>query len=895
MKSIFLRSLGAALLFLPLNCLAAELLVDVSSVRSPGDFDQTTNPAVRAFAKQTAALSGESRKAMRRAGQMKGPFFLPVRVILTDKGQRLPAVLGRDPGDLVPVFDTSGSRAFPASYRNLLQRTFAAARPAMNATFGLPARAGTIRVRNYDADIQDRYAVAGGYYVPNAPGGPEIRLPVYNNPVAAAVNYIHTLLLAYQADKVYPFDAYSEGLVRAATMRVARTPGSLPDSPSSDEIEAVLEGLYDIGPTYDWVNRPGLGAPRFIASNLLNTKLPPGGSTGGVYLLRHQAAGTAWSKALAEAPGFIAEFNRRYYANPAAYQTGPQLEALGQVALDAAKGQAGSRIEGTLFGLWATKQSILDTRLSPGNKLFLQPLPLFAQQGTPDFGVFDIVAHAFRMAPNGDETLQQGQSFPIYWRPDYTRFFVTAQDDVIDIAGGYGSVAPNFPRATFGGAAYRVTVDVPFLGRVARTYLPAGAFSTGTSPQPRTFFGSLAGFPDPSPGEYFVAVNWVGGSRSSLPVTNLAFGAVISDPGFLRSGPLTVRVFRRVGATTTEVMRRQVNKSVGGIGLELRPANSDVAQSFVRPNRLDAWALTVDPYRPFAPDVLGLAPGQTLVARWNPLLARNDLFPVEGEMRLGLGYWVRPPSGANLQVVGSRVNEPAISVALNPGWNLIAGPSNAGFATTEVLVTVATEALATFADGQTAGDIGSQFFEFVPNPANPDEGTVVAATRFDPGRAYFVRANRADGAVLVFQKSNRGRDLRPAPQLTWEAQVSVASQNGQVARATFGAARSATTGYDRRYDLDPPPTWNGLSAATVTNRVWVREIRGEGDRAPYTVRLNGLVPGKGHSLSVMPIAGQPDLTVVFRGQRFKVGAIWRRTFVPQAPTETFQVECGGFR
>jgi hypothetical protein len=893
MKFCLIRLLGAALILFPATVRGAELLVDVSGVRSPSEFDQATNAAVRGFAKRTAQLSAPLCGAMRRSRQMKGRLFLPVRVVLTDRGRRLPAVLGRDPGDIVPVFDSTGPRAFPPSYRALLERTFAVARPAMNATFGLPARAGVVRVRNYDADIQDRYAVAGGYYVPNAPGGPEIRLPVYNNPVAAAVNYIHTLLLAYQGDKVYPFDAYSEGLVRAATMQVARTPGSLPDAPSREEIEAVLEGLYDIGLIYDWINRPGLGSPRFIARNLLDTKLPPGGSTGGVYLLRYQAAGTAWAKALAEAPGFIAELNRRYCANPGAYRSGPQLEALAQTALDAAKGQSGSRIEGSLFGLWAAKQAILDTRLSPGDKLFLQPLPLVAQAGTSDFGAFDIVAHAFRQGPNGDETLRQGQSFPIYWRPDFTRFFVTAQDDVIEIAGGYGSVAPNFPRATFGGAPYRVTVDVPFLGRVARAHLPAGAYSTGASPQPRTFFGCLTGFPDPGPGQYVVSVAWVGGSRSNVPVSNLAFGESVSDAGFLRPGPLTVRVFRRTGSTSTEVLRRQVNKTAGGVGLELRPPSTDVVQSFARPNRLDAWALTLDPYRPFASDVLGLDPSQTLVARWNPILARNDLFPLEGELRMGLGYWVRPPVGGNVQVVGTRVREPATSVALNPGWNLVAAPSDSSFATTDVLVTVATEALATFADARAAGDIGSQFFEFKPDPSNPDQGALVAAERFDPGRAYFVRANRAEGAVLVFQRSNRGRDLRPAPRLTWEAQVSVASPSGQVARAAFGAAPGATAGFDPRFDVDQPPVWNGLAATTVTSRAWVRDIRAEGDRSPFRIRLSGLRAGLGHSLSVKPVAGRPDLTVVFRGQRMKVGNLWRRTFVPRSDTEVLEVEVGG--
>ncbi len=115
----------------------------------------------------------------------------------------------------------------------------------------------------------------------------------------------------------------------------------------------MLESAYDVGTYYDWFNQPGLGGPRFIAPNLLDTPLPAGGNTGGVFLLRYQMAGTAWAKLAAEHPAFIAEFNRQYNQSPAAYQTVESLVTLGQSALDVVAGvpNATSRVARLSIGL----------------------------------------------------------------------------------------------------------------------------------------------------------------------------------------------------------------------------------------------------------------------------------------------------------------------------------------------------------------------------------------------------------------------------------------------------------------------------------------------------------------------------------------------------------------
>lgn len=863
---------------------ATELKVEIGGLRAPGLIDQATDRAARDFAQHVSALSKGWAESLRKSGSLRTKLTLPTRIVLTDRGNDMP-FKGRGGGDIQPVFDASGSRSFDQTYKDYLTRVFNAAKPVMNAVFGSPAVGGQVRVKNYDADIQDRYAVAGGYYVPNGTGGPEIRFPVFNNRVSAGVNYIHTLLLAYMGNKQYPWDAYNEGLVRAATMIVCRTPGALPDSPDSDQIEAALASLYDVNAFYDWYNQIGLGGPKFIAPNLLNTKLPIGGSTGGIFLLRYQMAGTAWAKVAVRYPGFIAEFNDRFYANPSLYQTTTALENLAQTALNTVSGVANTKIEGLSFQDWAQRQTILDTRLTGGLKLVLSPIPIIAQAGSSDFGVFDIVVNAFQTKANGDEVLLSGSAFPIFWRPDYTRFFTSAQDDIVRIAGAYGSVAPNFPSNTFANQQYRVVVDVPWQGKTARSVLPAGSFSTGVEPDPNTFYGTLTGFPDPGAQPYKVNVSWVGGARNGINVQNFAFSYPIANAAYLRQGPITVTVVKG----TTEVLRREIVKSVGGIAVNLIPDESHTTFSFTRPNRLEMRSLPLQPYRPNPADLLGLADNATLFGRWNSNLGKNELYPDEGEWRAGLGYWVRPATSANRIAKGIAVPRTPIAVSLSPGWNQVAVPFDAAATTSSVLVTVSTEAVGTFQEALDDGTLGPTFFQFVPDGTNPDEGTMVAATQFEPGKAYFVRVNRAEGAVLVFvpqggpnKPKSRGHDI-PHYEVQWETQVSLLDKSGKSSVVKVGQAFGATRAYDLALDSDLPPGMPGYQLAVKHSLRMARDVRKANTNEDYVLELSGLQPGKQYALRFKPLTGNKVLGLTDRGTTYGISSNMDYTFTATTP------------
>ena len=870
------------------SALATELRVEVGLTRSAGSIYELTDEAVRRFARRAALLSRSRRDFLRAHGQADVPFSTPVRVVLTENGVPLPMrPAGRAAGaDIVPTFDTTGARAFPASYQTLLEDVFTAARPAMNAVFGAPAIGATVHVRNYDADIQDRLAVAGGYYIPNGPDGPEIRFPVYLSPVSAAINYVHTLLIAYQGNTPYPFDAINEGLVRAATMRVVRTPNSLPGSPDPAAVEQTLDSSYDVSTFYDWYNQPALGCRTFIAPNLLDTQLPAGGNTGGIFLLRYQMAGTAWLKVLTEHPAFVAEFNRNYYLNPAAYVTMDDFATLGQSVLAIL---TRSTVEGLNFADWMERQYILDSDLTAGLKLLVQPFPVDPTPSTNDFGVFGIVFNAFRTDALGNESLLAGTAFPVYWRPDFFRFFTTAQDDVIGISGAFGSVVPNFPGSTFGGVPYKVAVDVPFAGGVTRAYLPAGAVATATNPAPSNFYGTLTGLPPLAAGDYEVSVEWAGGSELMIPVSNFAFGVDVADAGFDAALVTTIRVFTFDGVDRTELFSRRLNKGPGPLALDLRPPVADASYTFTLPGRLSLVGVPLQPYRIRPSGVFGMSDDAALVARWNPVTSRFDLFPDEGQVMHGHGYYVRPAASASVTVNGVVPPRTPVSVSLQPGWNIVSVPFSQTIGTSNIQFTVATEAVTDYA-GASGTIIGNTVFEFVPDGVNLDAGTLVPATSFEPGKGYLVRALRPEGAVMVFTpndfspSSPRGRGGRGgrvgvgAPEVAkglpergggwnfqkhrWETGLQLTGYSGAKSVVVLGQRTEALKGYDPLYDSDLPPSPGGFQLIVIDGGRMFRDIRTWGARETYRLAATGLSSGERCTLRLRPTVGKKTLTLV---------------------------------
>src|ERR1019366_5867658 len=347
-------------------------------------------------------------------------------------------------GDLVLQFDTIRREVFPTAYQQLLQNVFNSAKSTLDIIFGMPAIGGNVHVANFDASIDDRNAVAGGYFLPdNGAGVPEIRFPVYNANETAAVNFIHCLLLAYLGPDGYAWDGFEEGLVRAVTMKVARTSAALPGGLDPTVIETVLQNSYDVEGGYDWSNQRPLSGPLFIAPNLRALPLPVSGGSG-AYLMRYMMSGSAWSKVLVEYPTFASSLNAQVYATPALGSNLAGLTTASQTILTNQR-PANATVEGMSFAAWLQHQYVLDPTATQGSKVLVDITPLTTGLTTGDFGVFIVEATYFSTDAAGNETPLSGTSYPIFWDASFNRIVTSAQDEQIDITASQGSVVPNLP------------------------------------------------------------------------------------------------------------------------------------------------------------------------------------------------------------------------------------------------------------------------------------------------------------------------------------------------------------------------------------------------------------------------------------------------------------------
>lgn len=862
MNTALLRSrawVAASLIGLAATPLSATVLrVEAPQTRSAGVLS-VTDAAVRRLGKNVASLTALER----RRRTMVGPFSLPSTVIVTRNGRYTPPPAGSRGGpDIVLNFATTGARAFPTDYANFLSDVYTRVKPRLDAVFGSPGLGGNVTVSNFDADIGARDAVAGGYFVVDGTTGTqEIRFPVYADTVGykletAAVNFVHCLLLAYIGDKTLPTDGWQEGLVRAATMQVCRTPGALPTTLDTAVVEGVLQATYDVTATYDTNNQRALSGPTFIAPNLRDVDLPAGGSTGGLYLLRYQMAGTAMQKVLVQYPLFAQEFLARFYPVRATVR---DLDGLAQQSLNALSGAPGTQVEGRSFSDWRIRQRILDGQMTIGTKLMVDAFPISSGLGGNDFGVFGIQAQYFRTDPNGNETLLRGTAYPIFWSPDFTRFFGSAQDDRINISNGYGSVAPNFPGTAFNGEPYRVTVDVPVSDQLARVYLPAGAVATAAQTTPRNAYGVITGL---APGATSsVRITW-GAESQTVTCFNGAFGALLATTFEAAVPNVLVEVLETTTSGTRVALTRRVNKGPGALGLTL---HIDGDRTLSLPSGLTGGIQMMgyigDPFRGSLRDVL---PSSVLASRWDATTSRYVFLPNFNPDQ-GQGFFVRAGTGSSVTYDGLLPTRTTLTTAGKPGWNMIVNPLDESVLVDNLQSIVATGFPRVWTEAATANQVGLDVFGFIPGVNDPvtgipETGTLQPISTLAPGQAAFVKVIASEGSTIAFVPGlNRSRDAGRRPALDVRVTATV---GGRSAWARVGFAAGATRGLDPGLDSDLPPGQGGLQVSGGGGRRLVADFRGLGRVETFPLKLENVRAGDRVKLDVATVAGRPGLVVL---------------------------------
>lgn len=840
------------------------LRVEIGSIRERNTIAQRTDMAVKKVAKRFAELTAKNRA---KGWKGDAPFSMPMRVELTENGKVLPPPTRSKHADLALSFDST----FPAEYRQFLQDTYTAAKPTLDALFGTPVVGGAVSVVNYDTDIGDRNAIAGGYYVPNNGAGQrQIRFPIYLSQEAAAVNFLHCVLLAYQGTTPYAFDAFQEGLARAVVARVARTSGVIPGA-DAESIEQVLYNSYEVAGFYDWYNQRALGGSVFIAPNLIREALPLGGTYGGLYLLRYRMAGSVWAKVLAEYPSFPAELNARLAADPTIANSESKLLAAGQSILNSLRA-SNPTIEGLSFADWARRQYILETSNSVGTKLMSQVTPITSGLAGPDYGVFNVELHYFRREQNGNEILLSGTCYPVFWDTLFSnRISTSAQDDRMDIAGAYGSVGPNFTDAL--GAPYRVNIDLPVGDQIVRQYLPVGSIATASLVKERNFFGTFAGANLNAPGTYLVQafLDVTQPPIAQATLTNYAFGELVTSDAFLRSRSLVIRVINRspAGAETT-VLERRVNKGPGALALDLR---ANEFTSFTIPGGIkkgiQAIGLPLEPFSSSPPSLLGITSADLLLARYNPSTAKYEGHPEIGPFQTGQGFLLRAPANSLLTVSGRREVGRG-SWALKPGWNLVTLPFNSAFDITNAQVMTGTGFPQTWTES-VGTIVGSGVFSLsvgAPDPSSgaPETGSFKGASGpLQPGTAYFVRCLSSQGAVVSFNENLSGvpaRSAVKAPSLKWQMKLDITGPAGST-DCYIATSASGTQGFDAKEDSTLPPSIGGFQAKLDGTTPLYRDVRKTGSQQIYMLKLDQLIPGKEYSIQMTPDIGYTNWVTLY--------------------------------
>jgi len=828
-------SLIAALCALGSVASATVLDVPVPQTRSANPIG-STDAAVRAFAKNASILTARSRSHRPNA-----PFALPMTVFPTVNGKRASITTAtRGGNDLSLVFDTASGRTFSASYQTFLTNLWTTMKPRMDALFGPPAVGGSVLVSNLGADLSDREYITGGYYVYNGTTDQQIRFEEYTVPEAAAVHFIHTLLLAYIGPKVLPTDGYQEGVVRAAVLKLCRTPGALPVSLDMTQVERVLANAYDIGPGYHWANQKSLAAPTFIAANLRNTTLPSSGSVGGPYLQRYLMAGSAFQKVLVEYPTFPSTFLQNWYND-----TTRNPVTVAQQTLDTIKG-VNSTVEGLTFDKWSARQGVLGQKIIAGTKLNLEVTPITSGLSGADFGVFNIEAEWYKSLPNGDETLLSDTAYPIYWSPDFNRVFASAQDDRVDISLAYGSVTPNFVDA-LSGQKYRLAVDFPVGDEVVRSYLPVGAIATAANPTENTVYGTISGVTYPTGISYRVSLSWAGGGTAIVPVQNYAFGGLVTNANFADAQSVTVQLLRDVSGGGSSVVATQiVNKGPGALAFDLH-VGADQQGSLTIPAGLAMTGFQGTPVEAYAPSLLGTAANNTLLARWDPLLGGYKKFPSTGALTEGQGFFSRLDSLKTVNYDFLREEDVPHSVRLKPGWNIVSSPMGSTVLQGDVKVITTTGFPQAFADAAAGGVVGPDIFRLQASTADPfsgvpESGSMVKALSFDPGVATYVRVLSSDGAVLVFPAHASGRAMTREASTLLNLAVTGAGSTSSAQAGTDANPKNLASGL--------PPLLGGLQVSVNGPAKLFREVKSNVAGQTFLFTAENLVKGQTYTVNL---------------------------------------------
>ena len=864
---------------------------------------------------------------LQRAGALKPSSTpgIPDVVILRQNGRlALPIQKPhRGPNDItfvLPLSSQAGDGGWTAAQQQDLQQIINIVYPELKNVYGNPSWSGQVTIvdgDNLTPVLADRPALSGGIYNVSTQ---QIIFAQYNSAQTRVLNLTQMMALAFRGASAIAYDAWEIGMARAATVLTVRN--VLPRiQPLYAETISPWDPLYHKLDYYDWLNQPPLGNDRFYPipqqNNPVNTN-----SLAGMLVPRLQMSASAWLKVAAENPAFFHTFNDAYYAalaaNPNLKNDIPGLKALA--------GGIVPTVEGLPFTDWYSRQYVLDTSVSIGNKLYAWALPVRPDAGQDDYALAVVLVYYKTVLTTGgvsDETELNGICFPIYW--DYAfqnRLYLGAQYERVDIQSGVGAVSPVFLNSVGGDpnlhGMMRITIDFPVNLEVVR--LSVAPRSMGTTTAPNTFWGTIIGADTGS-----VRIQTENGADAQFSVQQGAFGGAVNLPSgtsaFNGIGRATVTFTPTAGQTVV----RKINTGYGELAAVIYTADPVATLTHTFPSGPQMVAFPIRPLQPKAAGAL-LDPTthqplfndtNLLMARWRQDAPGDDKYlryPSMDPIAPGYGYWINLPAQTSVEINGQMADSQTdLSVSLTHGWNQIGNPYSQSLDPNSLQFQYQADNVPR--DLQTAISLGWIAAQNIPQVGqvalwqfDPANG-YTPATSLDPWKGYWIRVNVSEGLTITYPNPGRAARARqvtrsspPGAPRGWSAILRVRAQDGSGSAIVLGRADGASPGFDARFDaLLPPgfgqtgptmafphPDWGANAGQyysevhdTLSSAAWTFQVSVPDPRKPYTLSWPGYRDPPGGTRMV--------LEDVSTGRRIYLDRASAYTFVPGASTASFRI------
>lgn len=527
--------------------------------------------------------------------------------------------------------------------------------PVLVDLYGAPTTTGTLTIAA--AGVQDN--VEGGEFVIDPDSGAmTLRVgPLPDDFTSGDYGHygfdlLHLVLHAFHAPALLGFDAWEEGMARAAAL-VASTL-------LNPDYDVALDGGYLL-PIYDNLNQPALSNSTFF----------PAQGNAMMSLYRLGMAMSAWLKIYAEYPNAFVDFNTRYYAalagNPAL--PGSVLLLRGTMA------QAAPTVEGLTFQDWYDRQYILRPTAVVGNRIFAHYTPL--HEHVP------LVLYYFLTNADGSERPLSGTATLEYYSFDQLPLYPEEGDQVLIGASGelagIGAIDPGFYNIGET-AIQRVRIVVNLGGQRVTLYyayyVQGYIFDThGNVTDANEIFGAVVGADD---GDLYVALP---GRSLQTKVVQGAFGLQLTTSE-LGMTYFTPAVFTFSSGGKEVSIRRNIGpwsySPVLVVGLE---SAGTLTHSFLSGPALVSFPLT--PQAADAATLFGYLPNAPdfRFAGWDPAAQGGGAYlhyPAAPPIVPGRGYWLNLPIPRTVSIAGTQLlDDDPRTITLAPGWNLIGNTFNA--------------------------------------------------------------------------------------------------------------------------------------------------------------------------------------------------------------------------